>query len=175
MNKVTKAREDDWASQIDDANLHIVPCDVAQVNSVYGECSSAGHDERDIRKAILSPRKNAHGVCRDRAIAFEVVKKLLPHTTSSFGGVFRIANAESLGILTSCLSSGNFSPFFRTTKSSPELTPWLVDQGFDLDLATKISDDLDCKTVEDFHDFDEDDLTTEMNFLTKHKKKKVRC
>ena len=160
MNKVTKAREDDWASQIDDANLHIAPCDVAQVNNVYGECSSAGHDERDIRKVILSPRKNANGVCRDRAIAFEVVKKLLPSTTSSFGGIFRIANAESLGVLTSCLSSGDFAPLCRSTNSSPELTPWLVKQGFDLKLASKIAAALECSTVDDFNEYDEDDITT---------------
>ena len=52
-----KAREGDWGSQIDDANLHIAPCDIAQVNSVYGECSSVAQDERDIRKVILSPCK----------------------------------------------------------------------------------------------------------------------
>ena len=171
MNKATKAREEDWASQVDDTNLHIAPCDVAKVDGVYGECNRAADDDRDIRKAILSPRENADGVCRNRAVAFEVVKKVLPSATSSFGGVFRIANVESLKILIGCLSSGDFSPFF-----TPELTPLLVDQGFDLKLATKIATALECNTVDDFIEYEEDDITTTTTTmkLPRPKRLKVR-
>ena len=127
------------------------------VNRVYGECKSASQGERDIRKVILSSRENASGVSRDRSIAFEVVRKLLPSTSSLFGGVFRIANAESLVILTRCLESDDFSALcnptpgrFLPSTSLPSFTSWLEKQGFKVPDAASITDNLQCENVEEF-------------------------
>ena len=162
-----KARGGDWANQVDDAKLQIAPRDIMPVNKVYGECKSASQDERDIRKAILSSREKASGVSRDRAIAFEVVRKLLPSTSSLFGGVFRIANAESLVILTQCLESNDFSALcnptpgrFLPSTSLPSFTSWLEKQGFKAQVAADIAADLECDDLEEFRDLREASITT---------------